>query len=93
METVGQLDEQHPNIFGHGKKHLPEVLRLFFGPGLLEVELSDLGHPVDELEHLLAKGGLDLFGGEGGVFQGVVEKGRHERLGVDLHVGQDHGHR
>ena len=90
VKPIGQLDQQDANVLGHREEHLPEVFGLFFSPGFLEMKLSDLRDPVDHLEHFLAEGGLDLLRSEGCVLEGIVKKGRHEAVGVDLHLRQDH---
>ena len=50
VQAVGQLDDQHPPVVGHGHQHLAHGGRLL---GLLGVELEpvELGHPVDDEGH------------------------------------------
>ena len=30
VQSVGQFDENHPDIIGHGENHLPDAFRLAF---------------------------------------------------------------
>ena len=47
VQPVGELDEHHADVFGHGQEHLADVLRLLLlvGSG---AELGQLGDAVDE---------------------------------------------
>ncbi len=60
MQAIGELDQQHANILGHGEKELAQVFRLggFLGD---EVEPADLGQPFDQRADLLAEQVLDLL--------------------------------
>ena len=74
VEPVADLDEDHPDVLGHGHEHLPQVLHLllFLGgvlhPGQLGDPLHQVGHRVAELLGHLLVGGV-------GVLNGVVEQG------------------
>ena len=54
VQTVGQLDQDHPDIVRHGKQHLAEIFRLALFLGL-EMDLADLGDAIDEICHLGAE--------------------------------------
>ena len=91
VEPVGQLDDQHPPVVGHGHEHLAHGGGLL---GLLGVELEavELGDPVDDQGHGRAEVALDDLGGHPGVLDGVVQQGGGHRLGVEAQVGHDAGH-
>ena len=57
VQPVGQLDDEHPPVLGHGHEHLAHRGRLL---GLLGVELEpvELGDAVDDGRHL----GPELLG-------------------------------
>jgi hypothetical protein len=54
VQAVGQLDQDHANVAGHGHGHFLEVFRLRFGLGL-EVHLGQLADPVDQFGHGFAE--------------------------------------
>lgn len=76
----------------HGHGHFLEVLGLGLGLGL-EVHLGQLADPVDQFGHGFAKLRLQRFLGDAGVFDHVVQHGRHQALMVHVHVGKNIRHR
>src|SRR5450830_568185 len=92
VQAVGELDRDHANIAGHGHGHLLEVFRLGFGLGL-EIHLGQFADPVDQFGHGFTKLRLQRFLGDPGVFDHVMEHGRHQALMVHVHVGKNIGHR
>ena len=91
VQAVGQLDQDHADIAGHGHGHLLEVFGLRLGLGL-EVHLGQLADPIDQFGHGLAKLLAEGFLGDAGVFDHIVQHGRHQALMVHVHVGEDAGH-
>ena len=90
MQAVGQFDQQHADVFGHREQKFPEVFRLFRLVGI-KVDPGQFGDPVDQTrdvvtEHLFQVGKCGI-----GIFDGVVQKRRHDGRGIDLVVGQDAG--
>src|SRR5450830_1199338 len=92
VQPVGQLDQNDPNVAGHGHGHLLEVFCLGFGLGL-EVHLGQFADPVDQLGHGFAKLRAERFLGDAGVFNHVMQHRSHQALMVHVHVGQNIGHR
>jgi hypothetical protein len=90
VQPVGQLDDQHPRVARHRDDHLAD--RLGLGRGA-ELDLVELGHPVDEVRDLRAEVDLELLEGVAGVLDRVVQQRRHQRGGVHPELGQDGGHR
>ena len=91
VQPVGQLDQQHPPVVGHGHEHLAD------GRGLLrllgvELEAVELGHPVDHLGHPVAEGRPDRLEGEAGVLHRVVQQGGRHGLRVEAQLGHDGRH-
>ena len=90
VQTVGQLDEDHTQIFGHGHEQLAEILGLFgFGAGKLEI--GQLGHPINQHRHLVTKANSYFGIGGFGVFDGVVQKRGDDRRIVKLLFSQNRG--
>src|SRR5450830_2105969 len=92
VQPVGELDKNHPDIPGHGHRHLLEVFRLGFGLGL-EVHLGQFADPIDQFGHGVAKLRAERFLGDAGVFDHVMQHRGHQALMVHVHVGQNIGHR
>ena len=92
MQPVRQLDQNDPNVAGHGHGHLLEVFCLGFGLGL-EVHLGQFADPVDQFGHGFAKLRAERFLGDAGVFNHVMQHRSHQALMVHVHVGQNICHR
>ena len=91
VDPVGQLDEDDPDIVGHGQDDLPDGLGpADFGRHLLDP--ADLGHALDQGGDLLAEILADVRGCRVRVLEDVVEEGGDERRLVEPHVGEVVGH-
>ena len=88
VQPVGELDQNHPDVLGHGDQHLAETLRL---PLFLaeELELAQLGDTGDERGDLGAEGRCDLFLAGVRIFDGVVKQRAGDGHGVHLQLGQN----
>jgi hypothetical protein len=91
VESVGELDHQDADVLRHRDQHLSEVLGLPL-LGVLELELRDLGEPLDQEGHLVAEQAPELLHRGERVLHGVVEQARRDRDRVEPHLGQDAGH-
>ncbi len=91
VEAVGQLDDDHPQVAGHGHQHLAHGGRLLGLLGL-EVEPLDLGDAVDEVADLGAEVALDVGEGHARVLHRVVEQGGGDGDVVEAEAGHDAGH-
>ena len=90
VETIGQLDDEHPHVTSHRHDHLADRRRLL----LLAVGESDsiqLGDTVDECRHRLAVFFRHRLDREFGVLDRVVQQGSDHRLGVHSVPGQEVG--
>ncbi|MNM28426.1 hypothetical protein D3C81_389410 [compost metagenome] len=88
VQAVGQLDQDHAHVGGHGQQHLAEVFRLRFDLAL-ELDLFQLRQAIDQVRHRRAEALdqfilLDVL-----VFHDVVQQGGHDGLRVELPVGAD----
>ena len=90
MQPVGELDQQHPNILGHGEEQLAQVLRLgcFLGD---QVKLLDLGQAVDQGGDLAAELLLDFSLRLFGILDDVMKESGGDGRAVELHFGQYSG--
>ena len=88
VQPVGELDDQHPGVAGHGDDHLAHRLGL---GGLAEFDLVQLGDAVDEVGYLLTELGGDVGDRVPGVLDGVVQQGGDQRCGVHAQLGEDGG--
>ena len=91
VQAVRKLDEDNADIFRHDDEHLAQVLSLVF-LDRLELELSELRHPVDERHDILAETLLELLAGKAGVFEHVVEQRGDYRFAVHLHAREYRGY-
>ncbi len=89
--AVGELDQDDPDILGHGHHHLAKVL----GLGLLAIaklQLVELGYAGNQFGHGVAKLLGQVVLGDGGIFDDVVQHGGHQGFMIEAHVAQDAGH-
>ena len=97
VQAVRQLDQDDPDILGHGQEHLAQVsglhLLLDLGPVPVvpgEFEFFQFGDTVHQKGHIRAEFLLDLLPGQDRVLHDVVEKSRRDGLLVHFQIGQDH---
>ena len=90
VEPVRQLDEQHPDIAGHGEQEFPQIFGSAFGVGL-RLNCRQLGNAINKPRDILAKQLLDLVLGRDGIFDRVVEDRRRDRLIIEPQIRQDTG--
>ena len=88
VETVGQLDQDHPDVGGHRHHHLAVVLGLPL-VAALEVHPGQLGDAVDQRGDLLAELLADLVQRRAGVLDRVVQQRRAQGVGIEPHSGAD----
>jgi hypothetical protein len=88
VHAVRELDHDDADIPHHREQHLAKALRLGF-LAVLELNLIEFAHPVDELGDDLAEDGGD-FGLRGRrVLDHVVQDGRDQRIGVQPQIRQN----
>ena len=90
VQAVGQLHQQHPDVVRHREQQLAEVLGLRGLRGL-QLELVELGDPVDQAGDDGAEQALDLVERGARVLDRVVEEGGRDRGRVEAEPGQDAG--
>ena len=92
VEAVADLDEDHPDVLGHGHEHLAQVLHLLlFLGGILHP--GQLGDTLHQVGHHRAEELGDLLMGGAGVLDAVMEQGGNDGISVQLQLGHDLGHR
>ena len=89
--AVGQLDQDDPDIPGHGQEHLAEILRLRLGTRT-EIQVGQLGDAVHELGDLF----VELLGepllGDARILDDIVQQGRHQAFVVHVQAPEDTRH-
>ena len=98
VEPVRQLDQDDPDIFRHGKEHLPEILRLHLQLGVRLVSpcrqrnLLQLRDAVHQKRHIVPELPLQILLRHDGVLHHVMENPRYDRLLVQLQIRQNDRH-
>ena len=92
VESVGQLDYQHPEVLGQGDQHLADAGRLLFLAGV-EVEALQLGDAVHDEPDIGTEVPLEVVEGDGGVLHRIVQQGGGHRHVIQTLPGHDGGHR
>ena len=54
MQTVSQLQQQDPDVLGHGKQHLPDILRLI-GKSAVKLKIINLRSPAHQGGNIFTK--------------------------------------
>ncbi len=90
VQPVGQLDQDHPDVLGHGDDHLADVLGLLL-LDRAEGHLRQLGDAVDQEGDFVAELLADLLDGQLGVLDHVVQQGRGQGGAVEAKIGADVG--
>jgi hypothetical protein len=86
--AIGQLDEDHPQVAHHRQQHLAEGLGLRL-LAALELDLVELGHPIDQLGDIGAEARRQLVLRRRGVLDDIVQDRRDDGVGVEVQVGED----
>ena len=87
VQPIGQLDEDHAHVLGHGQEHLADVLGL---PLLvaMRAELRQLGDAVHQPGHLRPEALLDVLQRVLRVLRDVVQERRLDRDRVEAELGE-----
>ena len=92
VQPVTDLDEDDPDVLGHGHEHLPQILHLLLFLGDI-LHPCQLGDPLHQIGH----GGGELFGdllvGDAGVLNDIVQQGGDDGIQVQFQLGHDLGYR
>jgi hypothetical protein len=88
MQPVGELDEQDPNVLGHGEDELAEILGLLCLIGL-QLDPRQLGHTINQPCDVRTEYPFDVIEGGNRVFDRIVQQPGHDRRGIELHLGKD----
>jgi len=87
VETVGQLDQNHADVFHHGRS----ILRTLSAgaPRGEEIELGELGDAIHAARHLFAEFLANLLDGDAGILDHVVQQTGLDGDRIHAHVGED----
>ena len=90
MKTVRQLDQDDPDILGHGQEHLPQVLCLHFHLVRGIGQLAELGHAVHQKRHLTRRIPLSISSQViHGIFHRIMEQSGDDGLFIQFQICQD----
>ena len=89
VEAVRKLDDDHPDIFGHGKKHLAQIIRLNLHLVLVPGQLGQLCNAVHQKRHLCAELFGQLVERHRSVLHHVVKQPGLDGFLVHLQIRQD----
>ena len=90
VKPVGDLDEHHPDVLGHGHEHLAQIFHLgLLGGG--EVGSGQLGDALHQLRYGGTEDSLNVLVGSVGVFNTVVKQRAQHRVAVQTHFRHDLG--
>lgn len=90
VEAIGEFDEDDADILHHGEEHLADA----FGLALfarIELEFGELGDAVDTGGDIVAELFPDLFDGDAGIFDQIVQDTGDKAGAIRRHVGEDMG--
>ena len=85
MQPVRQLDEDHPDIPGHGQHHLAQALRLLFFPAT-ELHPRQLRYAVYQHRNLRAELLFDILIGAFGILDHIVQQSGYDGGNIQLHI-------
>ncbi len=97
MQPIGELDQHHAHIFGHGQQHLAQALRphgflaAIAQPFLIIADDPHFGDAINQMGHAGTAGLGNLIQGEVTVLHRVVENRRTQALVVEVKSGEDVG--
>ena len=86
VEPVGQLDDEHPDVFRHRHNHFSDSLGLSV---IAVLHFVKLGDPIHQHRNFRAKILLNLFQGVRRIFDSVMQHGRRYRNRPNPEFGEN----
>ena len=90
VQPVRQLHQNDPDVPRHGQGHFLEVFGLGFRPGA-KLDLGQFADTIHQFRDVLAKLFRQSVLGNTGVFNHIMEHGRHQTLMIQPQVGENMG--
>ncbi len=90
VEPVSQFHQHNPDIPGHGQGHFLKVFCLLLG-SRSKLNFSKLAHAVHQLSDSGTKAPSEVFLADAGIFNDIVEHGRHQAFCIEMHVCENVG--
>ena len=88
MSTISEFDQYDAQIAHHGQQHLAKTLGLRL-LAALELNLIELGDPVDNLGDISAEARGDFFFRCRRIFDDVVQNRSNQGVGVEMQFGEN----
>ena len=85
VKPVGQLDQNNPDIIGHGQKHLAKALGLS-RPGAVKRKTAEFGDAGDDVPNFGAEQFFDFLRGRLGVLNHIVQETGCNTDDIQFHV-------
>jgi len=85
VQTIGELDQEHPDIVGDRQQQFAQVLGLL-GLARHQLQPLQLGETLDQRADLVSEDVVDFGAGGFGILDGVVQQRRDDGGVVELEV-------
>ena len=83
VQAVCQLDKDGADVVAQGVEELAEIVLLLAHVGSSTSDFAGFGHHLDQKCHVVTEALTDVFDGIGRVFDNIVEKSRHNGVGIE----------
>ena len=90
MQSVGELNQNNADVFGHRHRHLLEVFSLLFFFAF-EVNVREFRHAIHKIRDHVPKLRSERRFGYAGIFNNVVQHRSHQALMVEVHLSKNIG--
>ena len=92
VQAVRQLDDDNPDILGHGQQHFTDIFRLLLRPAGIR-DIGELGDTVHQLRYIGAELLFDVLQRDGGILHHIVQKRADDGIGIHAESHQNNGDR
>ena len=90
MQAISQFNKNDANIPHHGEHHFAEIFCLRFGLAF-KLDVREFADTINQFRHFFAKAAGNIIFGNMGIFDYIMQNGRHNTLVVHVHFSQDTG--
>ena len=91
VEPVGQFNQDDPHVLRHGNQHLAVVFSQLLLVGLV-LHLTQLGDPVNNDPHIMAKLSLQLIQSDVRILNHIMQKATGHRHRIQFETRQNTRH-
>ena len=87
VQAIGELHENDANVLDHREHHFAEAFSLCLCPAV-KLNLVEFADAVNEQRDFVAELFFYFFERRFGVLNRIVQDRRHDRLGIEVHLGE-----